>query len=27
MIGYTLREINDGNQKVYDGRLDDVFAD
>ena len=27
MIGYTLREINDGNQEVYDGRLDEAFAD
>jgi hypothetical protein len=27
MIGYALREINDGNQKVYDGRLDEVFPD
>ena len=26
-IGYTLREINDGNQEVYDGRLDEAFAD
>jgi hypothetical protein len=27
MEGYTLREINDGSQEVYDGDLEVAFAD
>jgi hypothetical protein len=26
-VSYTRREVNDGSQKVYDGDLEEAFAD